>query len=234
MEVPVHALKTLSRQLLLIACISLACQPLVGGDALAADYSFLGARSLQPGSQTFYATVGVPDLELGTTFGLNSLVDLTPRLRLQFGRGTRVGGGGVAIGAAVRMRLASWGGWMVALVAEPEAQVHLYSRDHPPTSGDEDVQSVAISPLAGGLVIDKEIIESVRFVAGVKVPLTFYVSPSWIMNVPLVAELGCEARIANNLYLVTRIDGGVDFYGPGGAPGTELYFRGRIGLGWTH
>lgn len=200
----------------------------------AADFSFLGARSLQPGTQTAYATVGVPDLEMGTTWGLNSLVDVTPRLRLQFGRGTRVGGGGVALGAALRMRLASAGGWLFALVAEPEAQVHLYANDHPPTAGNEDVQAVALSPLAGGIVVDKEILDGVRFVAGLKVPLTFYVSPAFVVNLPVVAELGCEAQIADGLYLVTRIDGGVDFYGPGGAPGSELYFRGRIGLGWVH
>ena len=218
----------------LTAPLIVASLLLLGGTASAADFSFLGARSLQPGTQTAYATVGVPDLEMGATWGLNSLVDITPRLRLQFGRGTRVGGGGLALGATLRMRIASVGGWMFALAAEPEAQVHLYSKDHPPTVTDEDVQSVAISPVAGGIVVDRELLDGVRLVAGLKVPLTFYVSPTFVVNLPLVAELGCEARIADGLYLVTRIDGGVDFYGPGGAPGSELYFRGRIGLGWVN
>ncbi len=208
---------------------------LAAGSASANDYSFLGARSLQPGSRTAYATVGIPDLEMGATWGLNSLTDLTPRLRLQFGRGTRVGGGGLAVGAALRMRLARLGGWMLAVVAEPELQLHLFSRDHPPVADadGEGVQSFGISPVAGGVVVDREILPDVRFIAGLKVPLTFYLAPTWVVNVPLVAELGCEARIADNLYLVTRIDGGVDFYGPGGDPGTALYFRGRLGLGWT-
>ena len=214
---------------------ALATLLLMTGPVSAEDFSFLGARSLQPGSRTAHVTVGIPDLEMGATFGLNSLTDLTPRLRFQFGRGTRVGGGGVAVGAALRMRLARAGGWMLAVVAEPEVQMHLFSRDHPPVSGAaaEGVQSFGISPLAGGSVVDKEILSDVRFIAGLKVPLTFYLAPTWVVNVPLVAELGCEARIADNLYLVTRIDGGVDFYGPGGDPGSALYFRGRLGLGWT-
>jgi len=206
---------------------------LSAGTAAANDTSFLGARTLQPGSQTAYATVGIPDLEMGVTWGLNSLSDITPKVRLQFGRGTRVGGGGLALGAALRMRLARMGGWMLAVVAEPEIQMHLFSRGHPPVAEGEAVQSFAISPLAGGIVVDKEVLPGVRFVAGLKVPLTFYVAPTWVVNVPLVAELGCEAKIADNLYLVTRIDGGVDFYGPGGESGSELYFRGRLGLGWA-
>ncbi len=224
---PIHRIHTI---LALFAALLLSA-----GTASANDFSFLGARSLQPGSQTAYATVGIPDLELGATWGLNTLTDLTPKMRLQFGRGTRVGGGGLALGAALRVRVARWRGWMLAMVAEPELQMHLFSRGHPPmvTAQDESVQSFAISPLAGGVVIDREVISDVRFIAGLKVPLTFYLAPTWVVNVPLVAELGCEARIADNLYLVTRIDGGVDFYGPGGATGSELYFRGRLGLGWT-
>lgn len=211
----------------------LVAAALVPADVHATPVSFLGARTLAPGQQTAYATVGVPDMEFGATWGLNSLTDITPRLRLQFGRGARFGGGGLGLGASIRMHLWQLGGWALALAAEPEVQLHLYSRDHPPVVGEASTQSFAISPLATGLLFDRPINNAVSLTGGVKVPLTFYLAPERVLNVPLIAELGCEVEITRNLYLVTALEGGVDFYGPGGDPGWAPYFRGRIGLGWV-
>lgn len=196
------------------------------------DASLFGASTLAPGSRAAYVTVGLPDIEVGAGFGLNSAADITPRLRLQYGRGTRLGGFGTAVGAQLRMKIARSNNWTIALVSEPELSLHFYGKDNPPTLS-TGLPSLAFSPLAAGIVADRLVLSDVRIIAGIKAPLTFYVTPEWVMNVPLIAELGVEAEVADNLKLVTRFDAGADFYGPGGIAGTQSYFRIRVGLGWS-
>jgi len=200
--------------------------------ATANEVSLFGAETLRPGNKAAYVTVGLPDVEIGAAFGLNSTSDVTPRLRLQFGRGTRLGGAGVAVGAQLRMKVARAARWTFALVSEPELSLHLYPNAHPPTTT-SGMPSLAISPLAAGVVADRLVLPEVRVIAGLKAPLTFYLQPEWVMNVPLIAELGVEAKVGNNLMVLTRFDAGADFYGPGGVAGTESYFRVRVGVGWV-
>ncbi|GEM_PF-2669311 len=204
-------------------------------DTLAADmstdFSYFGARTLAPGNSAAYVTVGLPDAEFGMTFGLNSVADVTPRARIQYGRGGRVGGIGFGMGTQLRMKVARGGGWTAAIVGEPELAVHMFGEDHPPTTT-TGLPSIAFTPLSAGIVADKQVLSDVRLVAGLKVPVTFYLRPEWIVNVPIIAELGVESHIADNVVLLTRFDAGADFYGPGGLPSTHSYFRLRAGIGW--
>ena len=213
---------------LFVACVML----LMPMSAFGADYSVFGAETLPAGRYAAYATVGLPDLEVGASFGLNSVADVTPRVRLQYGRGTRIGGGGLALGASLRMKIARTSAWSIALVSQPEVSLHLWGKDHPPTTT-TSIPALAISPFAAGVVADRVVLEDVRVTAGIKVPLTFYMRPEWVMNVPLIAEIGVESKVADNILLLARIDTGVDFYGPGGLPGTAAYFRLRAGLAWS-
>lgn len=199
--------------------------------AVASDFSYLGATTLKAGQSAGYATVGLPDAEIGLVFGLNSIADATPRLRLQFGRGTRIGGAGVAASAAVRMQVARTNRWTISLVTEPEVSVHLWGNDHPPTST-SGVPALAVTPFSMGVLADREVLPGVRVIAGIKVPVTVYLRPEWVLNVPVIAEVGAESQIADKLTLLARIDTGADFYGPGGLPGSEAYFRVRVGIGW--
>lgn len=198
----------------------------------ATDFSFFGATTLAAGSHAGYVTVGLPDAEIGAVFGLSSIADITPRLRLQYGRSTRVGGFGVAAGTQLRMKFARAARWTFAVVAEPEISVHMWGVDHPPTTT-TGVPALALSPFAAGLVADRQVLSGVRLTAGIKVPLTFYLSPEWVMNVPLIAELGVESALAPGMVVLARVDAGADFYGPGGLPGVESYFRVRVGIGWS-
>lgn len=200
--------------------------------ASATDFSVFGATTLPAGSFGAYATVGLPDVEFGAVFGLNSIADITPRVRLQFGRSTRLGGFGVAAGTQLRMKIARSSRWTIALVAEPEVSLHLWGTNLPPTTT-SGVPAFAVSPFAAGVVADRQILAGVRLTAGLKVPLTFYLRPEWVMNVPLIAEVGVESTLTQGMMVLARVDAGADFYGPGGLPGTESYFRVRVGLGWT-
>lgn len=201
------------------------------GEAAAADFSVIGAQTLAQGQKAAYVTVGLPDAEIGLGLGLNSIADVTPRLRLQYGRGTRIGGAGVGVGAAFRMKIARARSWTFAVLAEPEVALHLWGEDIPPTTT-VGVPALSMSPFAVGAVADRMVVPGVRVTAGLKVPVTFYLQPEWVMNVPLIAEVGVESEIARNMLLIARIDSGIDFYGPGGLPGTQPYFRVRVGLGW--
>ena len=216
-----------------LAALALECSSMLAPTpAVAADYSVMGAQTLAAGRHATYVTVGLPDAELGATFGLNSIADISPRLRLQYGRGTRIGGAGVGVGAALRMKLARARRWTFAALAEPEVSLHLWGNDVPPTTT-TGMPALSIAPFAVGLVADREVLPGVRIVAGLKLPVTFYVQPEWVLNVPLIAELGVETELSRSLILLTRVDTGVDFYGPGGLPGSAPYFRVRVGLGWA-
>jgi hypothetical protein len=176
----------------------------------------------------------VPDVEVGAGFGLNSLVDVTPRARLQFGRGMRMGGIGVTTGVAARMKVARTNGWTLALVAEPEVGFHVGASDHPPglAGPGQDDKTLSASLFAGGVVADRVVIAGTRLIVGAKVPLTFHLAPAMVMNVPLLVELGMEVAVSKRLFLLARFDGGFDFYGPGGTPGRRPHVRIRVGLGW--
>ena len=225
--------KTLTKALCQVA-ITLLLLCAGGRDSTAATFSFLGAETLEPGQSTVYGTVGVPEIEVGAGFGLNSLVDVTPRLRLQFGRGMRIGGLGLSAGVAARMKVARTHGWTIALVAEPELGYHVGGKDHPPVASDatQDNKTFSASLLAGGVVADRMLVPGTRLLAGIKAPLTFHLAPTTVMNVPLLLELGMEVEVGQQLFLLARFDGGFDFYGPGGTPGRRPHVRVRVGLGW--
>ncbi len=196
-----------------------------------ADFSYFGGRTLAAGDSAAYVTIGLPDAEFGASFGINSVADVTPRARIQYGHGARVGGVGFGVGTQLRMKVIRGGGWTAAIVAEPELTVHLFGETHPPTMT-AGLPSIAFAPLSAGIVADRQLLSDVRVIAGIKVPLTFYLRPEWIVNVPVIAELGVESQISRGVTLIARVDTGADFYGPGGLPGTRSYLRLRAGIGW--
>ncbi len=220
-----------ARRLLAAGMLSLAALALTV-PARADAASFLGAQTRAPGERAMYATLGIPDAELGATFGLNSLTDVTPRLRLQYGRGTELGGAGLAVGAGVRFQVARLAGWTIALTAEPEVSLHVGARNSPMVVSGSSANTLAFGVGVPGVVADRALNHGVRFIAGVRAPITVYALPGWTLNVAVFGQVGAEFLLGDDLVMLALVDVGADLYGPGAATGSALFFRSRVGLGW--
>jgi hypothetical protein len=201
-------------------------------DSWVDDLSFFGARTIAEDASALYATAGVPDIEVGVVYGLSTLADVTPRARFQYGRGARIGGGGLSLSSAFRMKFAEWHGWTIAVIGAPEVGLHLYGNDHPPTTKSSP-QSFRITPVAGSLVADRLMLPSLRLIVGIEAALGFFVTPEVVLHTPLVIQVGAELRVTNRLFLLARFDTGFDYYSQHSRPTSEAYLRARIGLGWA-
>lgn len=193
--------------------------------------SWIGAETLAQGESALIVSAGLPDLEVAYLQGISSIADAAGRLRFQYGRGVRIGGGGVTIGATLRLRLAESAGWSIALVSEPELVLHVLGHDHPPTSKVGGT-ALGLTPLAGGLTISRELAPDVRLAVSVATAVGFFVVPDTVLSVPLTAGIGAEAKLTPTTWLFAKIDSGFDFYGPGGLPGSQAFLRARVGLSW--
>lgn len=196
------------------------------------DLSFFGARTIEEDAAALYATAGIPDIEVGVVYGLSTLADVTPRARFQYGRGARIGGGGLSLSSAFRMKFAEWRGWTIAVIGAPEVGLHLFGQDHPPTTK-SSTQSFRITPFAGSLVADRLMLPSLRLIVGIEAALGFFVTPEVVLHTPLVVQIGAELRVTDRLFLLARFDTGFDYYSQNSRPSTETYLRARVGLGWA-
>ena len=193
--------------------------------------SWIGAETLAQGESAMIVSAGLPDLEVAYPQGISSIADAAGRLRFQYGRGVRIGGGGVTLGATLRLRLAESAGWSIALVSEPEVVLHVLGHDHPPTNNN-GATAFGLTPLAGGLTISREIVPDVRLAVSVATAVGFFVTPEMVLSVPLTAGIGAEAKLTPTTWLFAKLDSGFDFYGPGGLPGSQAFLRARLGLSW--
>lgn len=201
-----------------------------GDEAYAAPpVSVIGAQTLAAGERALVVSAGVPDVEVGMLWGTGSMTDVLARVRLQYGRGVRFGGGGVTIGATLRMRLASFSGWNLALTSDPELMLHLYGDQHPLTNKASTI-ALGVTPLSGGLVIDRMLLPEVRLCVGVQTGVGFFVAPETVLAVPLTAGIGVESLLGETTWMFARIDTGLDLYGPGGVTGSRAFLRARLGL----
>ncbi len=191
--------------------------------------SWIGATTLPEGEQAFAVSAGLPDIEAAWLHGISTVADAALRLRVQYGRGARIGGGGATVGATLRLHLGELGGWQVALRSEPELMLHLLGIDHPPTTTAGGM-SLALTPLSGGLTLSREVLPDLRVALSVATAVTLFAVPQAVLSVPLHAGLGVEARLDKNLWLFTKVDTGFDFYGPGGVPGGRTALRAYVGL----
>lgn len=196
------------------------------------DVSFFGARTIAEDAAALYATAGLPDVEIGAVYGLSTLADVTPRVRFQYGRGARIGGGGVSLSSAFRMKFAEWQGWTFAVLGTPEVALHLYGVNNPATTKSSP-QTFRVTPFAGSLVADRLVLPSLRLILGLEAAVGFFVSPEVVLHTPLAVQLGAELRITERLFLLTRFDTGFDYYSQGSRPGSEIYLRARVGIGWA-
>jgi hypothetical protein len=195
----------------------------------APDVSVIGAATLPEGERALVVSAGLPDVEVGWLVGLSSLADVQARIRFQYGRGVRVAGAGTTVGATFRLRLAESSGWNLALISDPEVTLHFFGKDHPPTR-DTTSTMLALSPLAGGLVIDRLLHPDVRLAISCQTSVGMIISPEIVLHVPIIAGIGGEFRITEVLWLFTKFDTGADLYGPGGDPGSRAYLRARVGI----
>ena len=196
------------------------------------ELSFFGAQTVAEDASALYVTAGVPDVEIGAIYGLSSLADVTPRVRFQYGRGTRIGGGGLSVSSAFRMKFAEWSGWTIAVIGAPEVGLHLYGVDHPPTTKSSP-QSFRVTPFAGSLIADRLMLPSLRLILGLEAAIGFFIAPEFVLHTPLVAQIGAELRVTERLFLLARFDTGFDFYSQSGRPSSDVYLRARVGIGWA-
>ncbi len=191
--------------------------------------SWLGATTLPEGEQAFAVSAGLPDVEAAWLHGISSVADAAVRLRFQYGRGARVGGGGATVGATLRLHLGEFAGWQVALRSEPELMLHILGVDLPPTKTAGGM-ALALTPLSGGLTLSREVLPDLHVAVSLVTAVTLFAVPEAVLSVPLHAGFGFEGRLDKNLWLFTKVDTGIDFYGPGGVPGTRTALRAYVGL----
>ncbi|MCB9738785.1 MAG: hypothetical protein H6747_05920 [Deltaproteobacteria bacterium] len=202
-----------------------------GADAAfaAPAVSVVGAETLAPGERALVVSAGLPDVEVGMLWGTSSMTDVLARLRFQYGRGVRIAGGGITLGTTLRMRLASFSGWNLALTSDPELTLHILGSDHPPTSKTGPV-AFGVTPLAGGVVLDRMLLPEVRLALAVQTGVGFFIAPDTVVSVPISVGIAVESKLAESMWLFARIDTGYDLYGPGGIPGSDVLLRARLGL----
>jgi hypothetical protein len=194
--------------------------------------SLVGAELLPRHHTVLYGAMGWPDAIIGVQRGATSAFDWGGRVRLQFGRGLRVGGGGFGLGGNLRLRFARWRGWTFATVAEPELLFHGRPVNHPPLDGDDPNATVALQLGVPSVVADKRLKSDVRLALAAKVPFTIHMVPQAVWQTPVYAEASVEVRLQPRLMLLAQVATGADFYGPGGAGGAAFYAHTRLGLAW--
>lgn len=235
-ELPMHRYRRSSALVALLFGLVGASAEASAQGAVVADTRFaapsvsaVGAETLAEGERALLVSAGLPDIEVGMLWGTGSMTDVLARVRFQYGRGVRVAGGGVTVGATLRMMLARFSGWNLALTSDPELSLHLLGRDHPPTNSAGTV-AFGVTPLSGGVVLDRMLLPELRLALAVQTGVGFFLAPETVLAVPLTAGLGIESKLTDTTWMFARIDTGLDLYGPGGVPGSQAFLRARLGL----
>jgi hypothetical protein len=217
------------RVLRLTPLFALATAWMLGASPAVAAGTLIGAGTFDAGQSAAYASVGWPDVEVGGVLGLNSLADVSPRLRLSYGQASRPGGFGVAIGSGLRLQVAALEGWRIALLAGPELFTYLNAQDHPPAGpGSQSLMGFTIG--APGVVASRTFGDGVTAALGLHAPLTVHLLPEASLAVPMYVSAGFEAMLLDGLTLFAQAELGSVLYGPGGKPDSEFYPRFRLGL----
>ncbi|HAN30206.1 MAG TPA: hypothetical protein DCQ06_01290 [Myxococcales bacterium] len=198
------------------------------------EVSFFGARTIAKGRTALWLTAGLPDVEIGALYGLSTLSDVSPTVRFNYGRGLRIGGGGLTAAARFRMKFAETHGWTIAVSGSPGLSLHMSADDHPPSSK-AGAHSVVLSPLVGSLSADKLLTPALRLVLGIEAGIGFFLVPERLIHTPVQAQIGVELHLTKSLFLLARADLGVDMYSQysaGQADRSKFLARFRVGLAW--
>ncbi len=214
-----------------ILCICVA-PLLVAAPAQAAGQhgELQGAQPLDQDERALFAAVGVPDIRLGLGYGLTSLVDIAPQIRLAYGQATRLGSFGAGVGCGYRFRFATLDGWHFALVGRPEITAMGGVTDFPPSPGGT-TKVFGLDLGVPGLVASQEILPKTWVSFSLRVPVSWYLLPSSAVAVPVLLGFGGELGIGDHWRFTAKIEGGsVMYYGKNQS--SELSAAAWVGLGW--
>lgn len=191
----------------------------------------LGAKTVDTDERAPFVIAGLPDVTLGVRYGLNSAVDVAPRLRLAWAQATRAGGVGVGLGAELRGRLFDGLGWAVSGLLRPELLVHSGARDLP-SVGPGKSGVVALDLGAGGFIASRDVAPQTRVHAGLRIQPQVYFSPQTSIAWPMVLEVAGESVVRGRWRALLQSELGVVVYGAGGRRDEEFTAALRLGLGW--
>jgi hypothetical protein len=193
----------------------------------------LGTELAEQGDWQLYATLGVPELEVGGVTGVTSAMDFATRLAIGYGESLRFGGFSARASAGVRLRLGRTHDITWQLRAEPGLSLHVGAADLPPYARrtDPTVTVFAVDTgtpaLAGGMWLSRHVHATI----GVAAPLRIHVAPAPLLEVPVQLQLSAQAKLNNKFWLLLAADIGTHLYGPGaGDPSAATLARARVGL----
>lgn len=218
------------------ALVSLAVSAAVATPAKASVASVVGARPFDREQMGLWAAIGAPDVELGARWGVSSVWDAGARLRLSYGTGSQLGGFGSSVHALLRLRIASWAGWDIALAAEPGVFVHAGVQGWTPLvkagqagtaallGVDLGVPSaVASTTLAGNAVLS----------LGLAAPALIHLGPEPTLVWQVLSRAQVAVPVAPRWSVVGGGEIGTAFYGPGaGSPAADPVWRLSLGVSW--
>lgn len=229
----------LNAPLLAAALLAAALPALIATPALAAPApaAVIGAQPFDRGEMGLWANLGVPDVELGARWGLSSAADLGARLRLSYGTGSHLGGFGSSAALLARLRVAQWGGWDVALAAEPGVLVHAGVQDWAPLA--KAGQKGATTALLGvdlgvpAVLASTQLPGDLRLALGLAAPAQIQFSPETTLVWQVVARAQLAKAVDQRWSALVGAESGTVFYGPGaGAPTAEPLWRLHVGVSW--
>ncbi len=209
---------------------------LAGQPVALAEPALLGATPLDQGQWGAWGALGAPDIEGGARFGLSSVGDVGARLRLSGGTGATMGGFGVGVAALGRLRVARIADWDVALVAEPGLFTHSSAQHWAPlvkAKADKATNLFAFDLGVPALQASTWLTPSLLLAVCLAAPLRIYVLPGATLEVPIVLQVGTEAKVSGHWSALAAGEVGANFYGPGaGAAAGDWSWRLRLGLAW--
>lgn len=197
----------------------------------------VGARTFDAGAMGLWVSAGVPDVELGARWGVSSVADLGPRLRLSYGTGSHLGGFGSSAALVARLRLAALAGWDVALTAEPGAFVHAGVDDWAPLAkaGKRGATTALLGVDLGvpGLVASTQLAGDWLAAVTLAAPVQIHLSPEPTVAWQVLARLQALKAVDRHWSALAGGEWGTAFYGPGaGAAAAEPLWRLYVGVSW--
>jgi len=178
----------------------------------------------------FTLQVGYPDVQVGLRVPVSRDVELTPRARFAWARGTFVGALEGSLGVDLRAQLLDQGRMTLAVVGS--LPVHLAALDN-------GELGVGIGLLWPGFMLTWEIEGVVDLDLGVQVQDDLYILPGGNVGfhgrVPLIA--GFEVELATGLQLGLLVEGGPGFgtviQGPASVGAVRPHLRVVAGFGYS-
>lgn len=204
--------------------------------AQATPASVIGARPFDREQMGLWATIGAPDVELGARWGVSSVWDAGARLRLSYGTGSQLGGFGSSAAALLRLRIASWAGWQVALAAEPGVFVHAGVQDWTPLakagkSGNSALLGIDLG--VPSLVASTELADQAVLSFAVAAPAFVYLGPEPTLAWQVLTRAQVQLPVAPHWSVLGGGEVGTAFYGPGaGSPSADPLWRLSLGVSW--